>query len=97
MNFQYRSYRFANADERIKLAVWQKGRQVLTHNPAQHRQDMCGAWMQYDQHGQEGDYGWEIDHIIPVARGGTDDLSNLQPLWWRNNRRKSDNYPWACT
>ena len=38
-------------------------------------------------------YGWKIDHIKPVAKGGTDDLNNLQPLQWANNRHKSDNYP----
>ena len=35
-------------------------------------------------------YGWEIDHIIPLALGGNDDLSNLQPLQWENNRRKDE-------
>jgi 5-methylcytosine-specific restriction endonuclease McrA len=52
--------------------------------------------MQRDQHGKEGNHGWEIDHINPTANGGSDDLSNLQPLWWKNNRRKSDTYPWSC-
>ena len=39
--------------------------------------------------------GWEIDHIVPAARGGGDDLSNLQPSQWENNRRKGDDYPAA--
>jgi 5-methylcytosine-specific restriction endonuclease McrA len=52
--------------------------------------------MRYGEYGQTSKYGWEIDHIKPVSKGGTDDLSNLQPLQWENNRRKGDNYPWHC-
>jgi len=53
--------------------------------------------MQRDKYGVTGQWGWEIDHIIPLAKGGSDALSNLQPLMWENNRQKSDNYPnWRC-
>ena len=90
------AYHFKDTDETLKLAVWQKGKVVSTHDEDVYRNDICGSWMQYDQHGEEGDYGWEIDHINPVANGGSDDLDNLQPLQWRNNRRKGDTYPWSC-
>lgn len=71
-------------------AVWQKG------TPESHesfRTDVCGASMQRSKHGLTGQWGWEIDHIKPVALGGSDDLSNLQPLQWENNRAKGDEYP----
>ena len=32
-----------------------------------------------------------------MALGGSDSLSNLQPLYWENNRHKGDNWPqWSC-
>ena len=32
----------------------------------------------------------EIDHIIPVSKGGLTEESNLQTLCWKCNRSKSD-------
>ena len=92
----YPSYPFTTVDEITKRAVWEKGRTDPALHEDDHRQDMCGNWMQYDQHGEEGDYGWEIDHVRPRAKGGETTLDNLQPLWWENNRRKGDTYPWSC-
>ncbi|OQW57954.1 MAG: hypothetical protein A4S17_04015 [Proteobacteria bacterium HN_bin10] len=90
----YFGYPFVAVDEALKLQVWSKGVVVPGQDPAVHRKDVCGNWMRYDQHGKEGEYGWEIDHILPRARGGTTVIANLQPLWWRNNRSKGDTYPW---
>ena len=61
-------------------------------------QDHCGAWIAKSAHGQQSAQGWEIDHIVPVARGGTDALSNLRPLHWRNNDAKGDSLDgqWTC-
>lgn len=63
----------------------------------QFAKDVADAWIDRDKYGQTDHLGegWEIDHIIPVSKGGTDDISNLRPLQWENNRSKSDNYsPW---
>lgn len=78
-------------------AVWRKGQIVSNNDPAIFRKDSCGAWMHRSAYGETGKYGWEIDHIKPVAHGGGDELANLQPLYWENNRHKADNWPnWSC-
>lgn len=78
-------------DDKTIEAVWQKG----TPEPGYEsfRKDACGASMLRSNYGKTEKWGWEIDHIKPVSAGGTDELSNLQPLQWENNRKKGDRYP----
>lgn len=85
-------------DELTILAVWSKATIVPRYNQNEFRKDQCGAWIKFSEYGNVNSiYGWEIDHVKPVAKGGTDDLQNLQPLHWRNNRGKGDNWPnWTC-
>jgi len=90
------AYRYGDATPDIKKAVWKKGSVIEGYDPNVYRRDICGTAMQYDQHGKGGKYGWEIDHIKPSALGGSDELFNLQPLYWQTNQRKSDTYPWSC-
>ena len=78
-------------------AVWSKGSPIDGYDARTWRRDKCGRAMKRDQRNREDEYGWEIDHIKPVALGGTDDLTNLQPLHWSNNAKKSDTYPWSCS
>jgi len=88
------AYFFEAADEQTKRNVWTKGREISGEDPNKKRRDICGSVIHYDEHGQETEHGWEIDHIRPVSRDGLSTLDNLQPLHWSNNRRKGNTYPW---
>jgi len=70
--------------------VWEKGTKVTSDDGTKWRKDECGAWIYRTSYGKQSDYGWEIDHIKPQSKDGTDDLSNLRPLHWKNNQAKGD-------
>lgn len=75
-------------------AVWSKAFMKQGWDPNVYRLDAFGAIIQRSEYGNtdsEANYGWEIDHIVPESRDGSDDLSNLRPLQWMNNRAKADN------
>lgn len=73
------------------LLIWQKGRVVVGRDAMKVKKDDYGDLMLFEHYGdRESLYGWEVDHIIAKANGGTDNFNNLRPLNWKNNSEKSD-------
>ena len=80
-----------NFSKKEEQAVWEKAQPTYDPNV---RFDICGKEIRFNKYGKtKSKYGWEIDHIKPVAKGGGDEINNLQPLQWKTNRRKGDNWP----
>lgn len=56
-----------------------------------YRKDECGAWIQRN-HYRNRDYvlGYEIDHKPSFDKGGTDELSNLRLIQWKDSVTKRE-------
>ena len=63
-------------------AVWCKAE--LIEGNLDYRIDYYGSTIQRSEFGKSSDFGWEIDHILPLSEGGSIDLDNLRPLHWKN-------------
>lgn len=70
--------------------VWDKAKTVRGEDPEKVRQDPYGNKIRKDQFGGTGSQGWEIDHIKPESKGGSDHLRNLQALQTKKNRDLGD-------
>ena len=77
----------------VLKSVWEKARKVEGLDEAMFRKDACGALIMYDKYGLQNPFGWEVDHIFPKALGGDDQLVNLRPLHYLNNKSKDVDYP----
>ena len=70
-----------------KRAVFNKGKIIPEKDPQQWR--ICwisGKIIKFSEHGKSSEYGWDIDHNIPKAKNGSDDLYNLIPVSSSVNR-----------
>jgi 5-methylcytosine-specific restriction endonuclease McrA len=70
--------------------AWEKTKSIRGRNPEVWRRDAFGNMIRHGSYGTLGEYGWEIDHIKPRSKGGSDQLKNLRALHWEKNRKKSD-------
>lgn len=81
-------------DLQIIEAVWNKGIPVKGVPEDFIRKDVCGALMIKSRYGDtNSEFGWVIDHIYPLFKGGREDLENLRPMQWKNDLAKGNDYP----
>ena len=73
-----------------KDIVWGKAKIIEGKDPKKYRLDPYGKEMYYNSYGKSSEKGWQVDHIIPKQRGGTDATHNLQALNSRINMSKKD-------
>ena len=83
-------------DENLLKRLW-----IKRYGNNQWAKDCYGYWINFYDHGRDcrkrttpdgrlEDCGWEIDHILPESRGGTDYESNLEFVYHVCNEKKSD-------
>ncbi len=78
------------ASQKLIDEVWGKATPIRGRNEEVWRKDEEGNRIRKASFGTQGIYGWEIHHSNPKAKGGSDNLKNLKPLQWEENREKSD-------
>ena len=81
------------ATNRQKRIAWGKASRIRGKNPNLYRRDSAGNQIYKPAYGKQGRQSWEVDHIKPKAKGGSNSPRNLQALQTRANRRKGSAYP----
>ena len=76
------------ASKQLIEDVWEKAKPIRGLNPDVWRWDGGGNRIRFASYRTEGDYGWKIDHKNPLAKGGTNNIRNLQALHWEEIREK---------
>lgn len=74
-----------------KVAIWNKALPCTGKDPNVIRVDKYGAfikWLEYGDESSEINLGWQVDHID--GNKENKNISNLQPLHWKNNNVKSN-------
>ena len=75
------------SEERLEQ-IWDKGHIVRGKDPNRYRKDDHGNMMYKQSYGLYSPMGWNVDHKVAQANGGSNNLRNLRPLNSRDNSSK---------
>ena len=78
------------ATQKQQDKAWEKAKKVRGKNPDEYRQDPYGNAIYKSSYGKSSDMGWDVDHIKPKSKGGSDSTQNLQALNASVNRSKGN-------
>lgn len=71
-----------------KENIWNKAKKIAGKDPKKYRRDPYGKVIYKGSFGKVSPMGWDMDHIRPKARGGSNATRNLQALSSQTNRSK---------
>ena len=66
--------------------VFESASKVRGKDPSLYRRDPYGNVIYKHSHGKSTKMGWDVDHIKPKSKGGSNSLVNLQALNASKNR-----------
>ena len=78
------------ATEDQKEKAWKNAKKIRGKDSNKYRKDPYGNIMYKLSYGKPSKMGWEVDHIKPQSKGGSDATKNLQALSVSLNRSKSN-------
>jgi 5-methylcytosine-specific restriction endonuclease McrA len=70
--------------------VFERAKEIRGKDPELYRQDPYGNVMYRHSYGKDTNMGWNLDHIKPASRGGSNDIVNLQALNSHTNKSKGN-------
>ena len=70
--------------------VFNHAKPIPGKNKNEYRKDPYGNQIKKSSYGKDTKQGWNIDHIKPQSKGGSDDIRNLQALQSHMNKSKGD-------
>ncbi len=76
--------------KKTKDSVWGLAKIIKGKDPKKYRKDPNGNEIYYSSYGKNSEKGWDVDHIKPKSRGGSDAIRNLQALKASVNRSKGN-------
>lgn len=68
-----------------RTVAWLAASPIFGSDPNELRQDCDGRLIRWSEYGQYSDFGWQIDHVRPIALGGLDSIGNKRARHWRGN------------
>jgi hypothetical protein len=69
-------------DEDRKFLAWNN---VPSVPGQQYKTDCDGRLIAFEEYGRYSEYGWHIDHIIPLVLNGPDVPANWRARHWKGN------------